>query len=84
VQGLEVRDLVLTVGADGSTKASIRLQRTKTRRHREWITDTPKSKTSKRTVPLPPWLAQRMHTYLNTVHPHEHTDRRAVAATPRR
>ena len=73
MQGLDVRDLVLTVGADGSTKASIRLQRTKTRRHREWITDTPKSKTSKRTVPLPPWLAQRMHTYLNTVHPHVNT-----------
>ena len=73
VQGLEVRDLVLTVGPDGTTKGSIRVQRTKSRRHREWITGTPKSKTSKRTVPLPPWLAARMADYLAIVHPYANT-----------
>jgi hypothetical protein len=31
---------------------------------REWITGTPKSKTSKRTVPLPLWLATRLFDYL--------------------
>ena len=57
VQGLEVRDLVLTTSNDGTVKGSVRVQRTKSRRKREWVIGTPKSKTSKRTVPLPPWLA---------------------------
>ena len=70
VQGLEVRDVTLTTGPDGATKGSVRVQRTKTRRKREWVTGTPKSKTSKRTVPLPDWLAARMADYLATVHPH--------------
>jgi integrase len=48
----------------------VRVQCTKTRRRREWVTGTPKSKTSKRTVPLPDWLAGRMCSYLVTVHPH--------------
>ena len=30
---------------------------------------TPKSKKSRRTVPLPPWLAERMADYLATEHP---------------
>ena len=69
VQGLEVRDLVLTTGPDGSTRGSVRVQRTKSRRKREWVTGTPKSKTSKRTVPLPPWLATRLAAYLADTHP---------------
>ena len=35
VQGLEFRDLILTTGPDGSTRGSVRVQRTKTRRRRE-------------------------------------------------
>jgi integrase len=54
VQGLEVRDVVLTTTSDGTTKGLVRVQRTKSRRRREWLTGTAKSKTSKRTVPLPP------------------------------
>ena len=69
VQGLEVRDLVLTTGPDGSTRGSVRVQRTNSRRKREWVTGTPKSKTSKRTVPLPPWLATRLAAYLADTHP---------------
>jgi len=34
------------------------------RSHGEWVTGTPKSKRSKRTVPLPPSLAERMADYL--------------------
>jgi integrase len=45
------------------------VQRTKTRRRREWVTGTPKSKTSKRTVPLPGSLAQRLADYLAHDHP---------------
>jgi integrase len=75
VQGLEVRDLTLTtgpLGADGTPayRGSVRVQRTKSRRKREWVTGTPKSKTSKRTVPLPPWLAAKMEAYLADTHPH--------------
>jgi integrase len=73
VQGLEVRDVTLTTTNNGTTKGSVRVQRTKSRRKREWITGTPKSKTSKRTVPLPPWLATRLSAYLQEVHPHANT-----------
>ncbi|MGB9306318.1 MAG: tyrosine-type recombinase/integrase [Mycobacterium sp.] len=69
VQGLEVRDLVLTTSNDGTVKGSVRVQRTKSRRKREWVIGTPKSKTSKRTVPLPPWLATRLADYLQNAHP---------------
>jgi integrase len=72
-QGLEVRDLMLTTGPDGTMRGSIRVARTKTRRRREWVTGTPKSKTSRRTVPLPGWLAQRLADYLAEVHPRADT-----------
>ena len=68
VQGLELRDLTLTTGPDGKLRGTVRVQRTKTRRKAEWVTGTPKSKTSRRTVPLPPWLAARMADYLAPNH----------------
>ena len=58
------------------------MQRTKSRRKREWVTGTPKSKTSKRTVPLPDWLAARMAVYLATGHPH--ADNPTAVLWPRR
>lgn len=58
------------------------MQRTKSRRKREWVTGTPKSKTSKRTVPLPPWLATRLAAYLEETHPH--TDNPTAQLWPRR
>jgi integrase len=67
-QGLELRDVAITIGADGNAKGAIGVQRTKTRRHAEWHTGTPKSKASKRTVPLPPWLATRLADYLQNTH----------------
>ena len=82
VQGLEVRDLVLTTTANGTTRGSVRVQRTKSRRKREWVTGTPKSKTSKRTVPLPPWLAARLAAYLADTHPH--ADNPTAVLWPRR
>lgn len=69
VQALEVRDLTPTTGATGTARGAIRLQRKTTRCRREWVTGTPKSKTSKRTVPLPAWLAARMAAYLADTHP---------------
>ena len=82
VQGLEVRDVTLTTGPDGTTRGSVRVQRTKSRREREWVTGTPKSKTSKRTVPLPPWLATRLAAYL--AHSHPHADVPTAMLWPRR
>ena len=64
VAGLEVGDLTFAPGA----KCSVRVQRTKERKAGQWITGTPKSKKSRRTVPLPPWLAERMADYLATDH----------------
>lgn len=71
-QGLEVRDLILTAEPDSIVRGSVRVQRTKTRRRAEWITGTPKSKTSRRQVPLPDWLAARMADYLENTHPLSH------------
>jgi len=70
VQGLEVRDLVFSTSPDNSVRCTVRVERTKTTRHGEWVTSTPKSKRSNRTVPLPPWLAARLADYLADVHPH--------------
>lgn len=68
-QGLEVRDLLFTASPDGSTRCNVRVERTKVKQHGDWQTSTPKSKRSTRKVPLPPWLADRMRDYLDTVHP---------------
>jgi integrase len=69
VQGLEVRDLVITHNPHNPQSPSaptgvVRVQRTKSRLRREWVTGTPKSKASKRSVPLPGWLAGNMADYL--------------------
>jgi integrase len=80
VQGLEVRDLTMTHGANG-IRGSVRVQRTKTRRRAEWLTGTPKSKTSRRTVPLPSWLAERMGRYLAE---HPRADEQTAPLLPRR
>lgn len=60
VAGLEVRDLVFAPGP----KCTVKVVRTKERKRGQWVTGTPKSKKSRRTVPLPGWLAERMVKYL--------------------
>jgi integrase len=57
--GLEVGDLV-RLPAPAGTRAHIEVRRAKKRRAGEWVTDTLKSAKSRRTVPLPGWLAERM------------------------
>ncbi|CAN5802453.1 hypothetical protein BH10ACT9_BH10ACT9_36570 [soil metagenome] len=69
LQGLEIRDLMLSHSANGITKGNVRVERTKTRRRGKWITGSTKSEKSRRTVPLPGWLAAQMADYLNEVHP---------------
>jgi integrase len=81
-QGLEVRDVTLTTGPSGGAKGVVRVERTKTRRYAEWYAGTPKSKASKRTVPLPPWLAARMVAYLASTH--EAADSPKAPLWPRR
>jgi integrase len=60
VAGLEVGDLTFAPGP----KCTLKVVRTKDRKRGQWVTGTPKSKKSKRTVPLPDWLADRMANYL--------------------
>jgi integrase len=59
VSGLEVGDLVFAPGPRCSVN----------RKNGAWVVGTLKSKKSRRTVPLPPWLAERMADYLATDHP---------------
>ena len=71
--GLEIADLVFALVPVGAQpKCSVRVERTKTKGKRAgegWIVGTPKSKRSRRTVPLPGWLAAKMADYLTYVHP---------------
>jgi integrase len=54
------------VFAPGPTgvRASVDVRRAKKLQAGHWVTDTLKSAKSTRTVPLPPWLAERMAHYL--------------------
>lgn len=70
--GLEVGDLAFTTrpGADGdTTRCTVHVRRTKDRKGGQWITTTPKSRKSRRSVPLPPWLSEKLRAYLAD-HPH--------------
>ncbi len=62
--GLEVGDIEFKTFATGARRCAVNVRRTKTRRVGAWETSTPKSKRSRRTVPLPPWLADLMQAYL--------------------
>jgi integrase len=64
VTGLEVGDLVFAPGS----RCLVNVRRTKERKNGQWVVGTPKSKRSRRTVPLPPWLAARIADYL-AAHP---------------
>jgi integrase len=66
--GLEIGDLAFSPGVP-ALRASVNVRRTKARKAGQWVIGTLKSKRSRRTVPLPPWLAQRMRDYLDSVHP---------------
>ncbi len=58
--GLEIGDLVFAPGP----KCSVSVRRTKERDDGQWVPGTLKSKKSRRTVPLPDWLAERLVAYL--------------------
>ncbi len=66
--GLEVADLYFSpVPVAAQPKCSVHVERTKTKAKRAgegWIVGTPKSKRSRRSVPLPGWLAAKMADYL--------------------
>lgn len=68
--GLEVGDLVRAPApAGGPPRMSVKITRTKERKGGAWVTGTLKSNKSRRTVPLPGWLAERMGDYLAETHP---------------
>lgn len=66
--GLEVADLSFAPVAVGAQhKCMVRIERTKVKSKRAgdgWIVGTPKSRRSRRSVPLPGWLAAKMADYL--------------------
>ncbi|MEC4612578.1 tyrosine-type recombinase/integrase [Tsukamurella tyrosinosolvens] len=76
--GLEIQDLEFTTrpasaasdGTDSPVQCVVHVRRTKDRKGGTWTTSTPKSRKARRSVPLPGWLAERMHAYLRDVHPH--------------
>lgn len=49
-------------------RGTVRVEQTARKAHGDWIFDTPKSERSTRDVPMPPWLAERMHHYISA-HP---------------
>lgn len=61
--GLEIGDLTLD-----TPTPTLSIRRTKRRVAGEWETGTPKSRKSRRTVPLESWLADDLRAYLDT-HP---------------
>lgn len=67
LQGLTLADLTLTHAADGGVTGSIRVERSAVRRGGKLDIGLTKTE-NERTVPLPPWLAARMHTYLTATH----------------
>jgi integrase len=72
--GLEVGDLAFTTApaADPSTPATrcaVNVRRSKFRKDGKWVTATPKSRRSRRTVPMPSWLAEKLRIYLSETHP---------------
>lgn len=70
LSGLEIADIVSPPAlADHSVNASVNVRRTKKRQAGNWVSGTLKSKRSRRSVPLPGWLAERMADYLQNVHP---------------
>lgn len=71
IAGLEIADLTLSDIA--GTAGAVSVQRTKTKRREDamvvWVTDTPKTDESMRTVPLESWLADDLRDYLTNAHP---------------
>ena len=71
--GLEVGDLRFSpVPVAAQPKCSVHVERTKTKAKRAsegWIVGTPKSRRSRRSVPLPGWLAAKMADYLTNIYP---------------
>ncbi|MDQ1202703.1 tyrosine-type recombinase/integrase [Rhodococcus sp. SORGH_AS_0303] len=68
LQGLNVGDLAL--GPMAGSGGSVRVQRTRRPVCGSWETGTPKSRKSRRKVPVDGWLADDLRTYLASVHPH--------------
>ena len=66
--GLEIADLQFATrpASNGteSYRCTVHVRRTKDRKGGEWVTSTPKSRKSRRAVPLPPWLSAKLGDYL--------------------
>ena len=67
--GMDVGDVTIGRRRDRSYAGSIAVNRTRRKLGGEWITGTPKSKKSRRTILLDDWLAEKLHHYLTETHP---------------
>ncbi|MEJ2868416.1 site-specific integrase [Actinomycetospora sp. OC33-EN08] len=67
--GLNVGDVRMVARAGGGVRGSVRVVRTRTWKAGECIEGTPKSKKSRRTVPLPAGLVRDLVAYLENAHP---------------
>jgi integrase len=69
--GLEVGDIVrLPAAAGDPVRMVVKVARAKERKGDQWVTrQMLKSNKSRRTVPLPPWLAGKVADYLKNTHP---------------
>jgi integrase len=82
--GLEVADIEYSptaVGQNGLPKAAAHVRRAKKRQGGAWLPDTLKTTRSRRTVPLPPWLAAKVADYLAE---HPRADDRTAPLWPNR
>ncbi|MFE0751043.1 tyrosine-type recombinase/integrase [Gordonia sp. NPDC058843] len=79
--GLEIGDLEFITRPGQATRCTVSVRRTKDRKGGEWVTTTPKSRKSRRTVPLPPWLSEKMRAY---VADHPRADEPAAPLWPSR
>lgn len=75
-----IADLAFTT-APGEIRCLVHVRRTKARRAGVWKSTRPKSRRSRRSVPLPPRLAERMRAY---VADHPHADDPAAPFWPSR
>ncbi|WP_457135490.1 tyrosine-type recombinase/integrase [Mycobacteroides abscessus] len=64
VAGLEITDIGFSLTSAGKPCAVVHVRRAKERKDGQWVTRTLKTDNSRRSVPLPSWLAERMAEYI--------------------
>lgn len=69
IAGLDIRHVTLATTPTGTWRGTVHVERTARFLSGSWTFDTPKTANSTRVVPLPGWLAEELHGYLQE-HPY--------------